>query len=263
MQLKSRFTFMALVAVIALLALSACVPIQPESQAESMAGGAAADITGSLMIDAGESVPAGTDVVIDVLDLTDWTPIATDVMVEIDGVFPLEFSIPAPVMNEDGAYGLMARVMQDGTPIFVTMEPTPLSQGGANEGIELMLTNNADMLATNEGAGKAAVTGTVTYLQRIALPEGAVIRVTLQDVSLQDVAATLISEQVIVTTGEQVPIAFTLPYDPAQIDDRFTYSVSARIEIDGKLSWISNTMTPVISRGAPTSDVEVMLVQVP
>jgi putative lipoprotein len=251
---------MVVVVAVALfaLALAACTPIQPVSPSAVRADG---EISGTLVVAEGESVPAGSDVIVEVLDLTDWTPVSTNVLSAIDGVFPLAFSVPAPEMSADGLYGLVARVMQEGTPIFVTMEPTPFTDG-VTEGIELMLTNNADMLASADSAGDSAVTGTVTYLQRIALPASAVITVRLQDVSRQDVAATLISEQVIVTEGEQVPVAYTLPYDPAEIDDRYTYSVSARIEIDGQLAWISDTMNPVISRGAPTSDVEIVVVQV-
>ncbi|MBO6774757.1 MAG: YbaY family lipoprotein [Marinibacterium sp.] len=37
------------------------------------------------------------------------------------------------------------------------------------------------------------VTGSVTYRERIALPPGAVLKVSLLDVSQQDVAATVIS----------------------------------------------------------------------
>ena len=53
---------------------------------------------------------------------------------------------------------------------------------------------------------------------------------------------------------------YTLPYDPARIDDRNTYSVSARIEVDGKLTWISDTMLPVISLEAPTANVDIRVV---
>lgn len=43
--------------------------------------------------------------------------------------------------------------------------------------------------------GRAVMTGTVTYLQRVALPPGAIIEVQLADVSKQDVAATVIASQ--------------------------------------------------------------------
>ena len=81
------------------------------------------------------------------------------------------------------------------------------------------------------------------------------------DVSRQDVAATVLGEQIITNPG-QVPIPFEIAYDPASIDPRFTYAVQARITADGQLLFISDTVTPVITRGAPTSDVEIVVVPV-
>ncbi len=86
--------------------------------------------------------------------------------------------------------------------------------------------------------------------------------VRLHDFSRQNVAATRIAEQVLVTAGEQVPVPFTLPCAPAQIDDRFSDSVSARIEVERTPTWISDTLIPVNSRGAPTDNVKVMVVSV-
>ena len=107
-------------------------------------------------------------------------------------------------------------------------------------------------------AETASVTGAVTYRQRIALSPEAVIIVKLSDVSLQDVAATVITEQVIRPQGRQVPIPFQLDYDPAQIDPRNTYAVGVRIEEDGRLMFINTSAYHVITRGAPT-EVEVVV----
>lgn len=107
----------------------------------------------------------------------------------------------------------------------------------------------------------AVLTGSVTYLERMALPAGAVVRVELRDVSRADASAALVASQEIRPTS-QVPIPFELRYDPARIDPRFTYAVSARIEVDGRLWWISDTAHPVLTRGAPDS-VEVLVRRVP
>ena len=109
----------------------------------------------------------------------------------------------------------------------------------------------------------ASVTGTVIYRERIALPDDAVVTVLLQDVSKQDVKAAVMGEQVIKTEGKQVPIDYAVPYDEDAIDERFTYSVSARIEDGaGKLLFISDTVIPVITRDNPTEDVEILVVSV-
>ena len=80
----------------------------------------------------------------------------------------------------------------------------------------------------------ASVTGTVTYRERIALPPNAVATIRLQDVSLQDVAAIPIGIQIITDTG-QVPFPFAVSYVPSNIVPNRTYTVSARIEVDGQL----------------------------
>ena len=51
--------------------------------------------------------------------------------------------------------------------------------------------------------------------------------------------------------GNGPPFKFALNFDPAQIVANHTYSVSARIEVDGKLRFITDTHTPVITNGAP------------
>jgi len=91
------------------------------------------------------------------------------------------------------------------------------------------------VVPTGGGAG-AAVSGTVAYRERIALPPTAVIKVQLVDVSRADAPAVVVGEQLIEAGGRQVPFAFKIPYDPARIDQHYA----------------------VITRGAPI-DVAMML----
>lgn len=104
----------------------------------------------------------------------------------------------------------------------------------------------------NVAAQADAVTGTVTYLERIALPPNAVVIVRLVDVSRADAPAVILVEQQIATNGKQVPFAFTLTYDPARIDPRSTYAVQARIEVDGQLWFVTTERYAVITQGNPT-----------
>lgn len=117
--------------------------------------------------------------------------------------------------------------------------------------------------ASAAGADEGVITGMVTYRQRIALPNDAVVRVQLRDVSRMDVASQLLGEEVVRTNGRQVPIPYGVAYDPGQTDQRHTYSMSARIEDGaGKLLFISDTTLPVITHSAPTKDVEIVVVPV-
>ncbi|MGE8150838.1 YbaY family lipoprotein [Pseudomonas vancouverensis] len=87
-------------------------------------------------------------------------------------------------------------------------------------------------------APKASLDGEVFYLQRIALPPTATLSVTLQDVSLMDAPAVVLDEQKGQVKG-QVPLPFHLNYDPSQVKPGHRYAVSARIEVDGKLLFIT------------------------
>jgi putative lipoprotein len=99
-------------------------------------------------------------------------------------------------------------------------------------------------------ATPAPVTGSVTYRERISLPPGYVLRVELLDVSRQDVAAERIAV-VEIRPRRQVPIHYSLSYDPRRIVPSHTYSVSARIFVDGRLVFISDRINAVITRGRP------------
>lgn len=104
------------------------------------------------------------------------------------------------------------------------------------------------------------VTGSVTYLQRSALPTNAVIQVQLVDVSLADAAGKVIAEQSINLGQRQVPVAFNLSVDPAKIDPKHTYTVSAKITVGGELRFISDRSYPVLTKGNP-AHVEIIVRQ--
>ena len=92
------------------------------------------------------------------------------------------------------------------------------------------------------------VSGTLTYLQRIALPEGSEVIVQLRDVSRMDAAAVVLAEQRFLTRS-QVPLPFELLVDGRKIDPRMRYAVAARIERGGKLLFINDKIYPVLTQG--------------
>ena len=100
-----------------------------------------------------------------------------------------------------------------------------------------------------------AVTGSIAYRERIALPPTAQIEVRLDDVSRADAPATNMATQSFASEGRQVPFAFTLTVDRADIDPRHSYAVSARITgDDGKLMFITDTRNSVAFDGASEID---------
>lgn len=104
--------------------------------------------------------------------------------------------------------------------------------------------------ASMAGGEPASVTGTVSYRERMALTPEAVVEVRLLDVSIADAAAKLIAEQTI-RPQHQVPIAFELVYDSADIDERLTYAVRATIRDGGRLLFTTDRSYPVLTRGNP------------
>ncbi|NVD06979.1 lipo-like protein [Vibrio sp. JPW-9-11-11] len=106
------------------------------------------------------------------------------------------------------------------------------------------------------------ITGTLAYRERIALPDDAVITVTLQDISLADAPAKVIAKHRFESNGAQVPFEFDLAYDTKKIDARHRYSVSARIEVGGQLRFITDTVHPVITDDSQTESVDLRLVGV-
>ena len=129
-----------------------------------------------------------------------------------------------------------------------TMRFTPVSSAGATGG------------GASGGAMSGRLRGTVTYLERVALLPGSVVRVTLQKASRADAPAEVVDSRTVTTTGENGPIPFTLAYDPAQIDPRHRYTVRAEIwDGAGGLLWTSDTAYPVITKGALGDAVEIVV----
>lgn len=113
-------------------------------------------------------------------------------------------------------------------------------------GDRLLLTLKAD---GNEAKQEGFVTGTVTYLQRRALPPNALVEVKLLDVSRVGAPSLTIAEQVITSGGNQVPFAFELRYDPSRIKERRRYVVRARILVERRLLFSNTDTYPVLTGG--------------
>ena len=104
----------------------------------------------------------------------------------------------------------------------------------------------------NASAVVDRVTGTVAYLQRIALPPNAIIQVQLQDVSRTDTPARTIAQEKITLGERQVPVPFEIKVDAAKIDQKHTYALTARIVVDDKLRFVSDKAYPVLTRDNPS-----------
>ena len=109
-------------------------------------------------------------------------------------------------------------------------------------------------------ASSDSVSGEVRFHRNVELPPGATVTVTLQDTSLADASAIELGTDVI-NDAARLPVRFRIEYDSDQIDNRSEYTLSARVEANGELLYINDTVHPVITGGNPrNSDVRVISV---
>lgn len=175
---------------------------------------------------------------------------------------PLAFSVSydPSAIREENTYVLYATISVAGELVFTSAEDTPVLTGG-NPSKDITL-NLVSALSKEEKMQEAFVTGTVIYRERMALPGNALITVQVQDTTLADAPAVTIGEVSFESGGKQVPIPFSVGYDPAAIDESRIYTIRATITLDGKLSWTTDTLVRVINNGNPTEGIELMLVRV-
>ena len=115
------------------------------------------------------------------------------------------------------------------------------------------------VIAADEASART-IQGTATYRERIALPASAVLEAVPEDVSRADAPAATIASTRVASPGNP-PIAFTITYEPARILSDHRYVVRARILVEDRPLFTSDTTTPVITHGSPTS-VSMMLQRV-
>ncbi len=108
----------------------------------------------------------------------------------------------------------------------------------------------------------AAVSGTLSLRERVALPGNAVVTVQIAEVAAAGRTGALIAEQRFTTNNAQPPFRYTVTYDPARIDPNRLYTVQANISVGGQIRYSTNQVYRVITGGAPVSDVNITLVGV-
>lgn len=98
-----------------------------------------------------------------------------------------------------------------------------------------------------------AVTVQASYRERIALTPGHKLTVSVEDVSLVDAPSVTLAKQT-VALDRGVPVTLTLQVPADQIKANHTYAARADIrDSEGRLRFVNDTHTPVLTRGAGNS----------
>ena len=105
------------------------------------------------------------------------------------------------------------------------------------------------------------ISGTVVYGEQTALPDDAVVDVTLEDVSSLQVPPVVVAETTVLAGGLPVPLPFDLRYPTADIRSGHHYAVRAVVRSGGSPVLTTMPPAPVLMPDAPDS-LELSLVRV-
>ncbi len=147
---------------------------------------------------------------------------------------------PSELPNESTSQTLPVTPLQ--SPEGIAVETLPMSPLPP-----VNIDNNVD---ADEAVETAIVSGSMAYRERIALSSGAIIEIKLIDVSRAAAAAITQGEQIIENPG-QLLAKFEIEYNPADIHERFSYAISARITDQGRLMFLNTSRYAVLTRGNP------------
>lgn len=107
-----------------------------------------------------------------------------------------------------------------------------------------------------------AVWGTLTKLDRMALPEGTRAKVLVVDGARMDAPAVELGSALITTTGNQVPLHYLVKFDSTRTAAPAKPMLQARIETaKGELMYITDTVNALPNEAAPPSPIELRLVR--
>jgi putative lipoprotein len=112
-------------------------------------------------------------------------------------------------------------------------------------------------LASPALAAKVTLKGDVTYRERIALPPGGILTVSLIDLATP--TQPRVSAKASIASPGQVPLTFTLNFEDSVILPNHQYGLAAEISgVDGTL-WFRNAEPYVIDPLAPASDILIVV----
>lgn len=94
---------------------------------------------------------------------------------------------------------------------------------------------------TEQSDNKDELALTISYRDNTTLPSDAVLSITLEDVSIMDIAAQVISSAKTTISSAQ-PFKITLPYSADLIKPNLQYNVRAQIHSQDKLLYTSTTL---------------------
>jgi uncharacterized lipoprotein YbaY len=166
------------------------------------------------------------------------------------GQVPISYDLAydPQAIDPEATYTVSAAIV-DGSRVWLTDNGARvITFGNPTTGVDLELALQSDLL-------KGQVTGTITGSGITLAGDGFSAAVLIDRTSNENVGIS-------VTPGPNgLPIPFSVPFDPGEIDDTSEYVVVAGI-IEQEDRWANLDGVPVITNGNPFTDVEVSLTAV-
>lgn len=169
---------------------------------------------------------------------------------------PFEIRVNPNRINQNRRYAVQAEMSSNGRTTLATDKTYNVLTQGNPGTIDINLVPIGS-IGNDQGNNSKVIRGTVSYRERIALPNNS--SVTVQLVDGLDSSANVLSETNFNTNNRQVPIPFELRYNPNQIDTRRRYYIRAEIDTDGRLAFATNENIAVLTQGSPTDNLQLIL----
>jgi len=171
--------------------------------------------------------------------------------------FSFDFAYDRTKIIDRNSYAVQAEIRDGGRLIFVTDTAYPVITQGNPRNVEIVLVPVGGGTGGGQGTGRNVVRGTVTYLQRIAMPTNAEVRVWLVDAATPN--GSPVAETTFATAGRQVPYQFELRYEASEINRQRNYEVRAEIRSNGQTRMRSTAGTSVNLRAFQNDPVEIIV----
>ena len=128
--------------------------------------------------------------------------------------------------------------------------------------VALVITACTNLMPTDSDVG--TLSGTVSYRERVVLPNNARIIVSLVERSTQadHDANKVISQHSFLAEGEQPPVSFTLNYVKSKLKPDTLYRVIAKIEINDEVLFSNQSTVDLNIEPLKTTHLDIPLVKV-
>lgn len=218
-------------------------------------------VSGTVTYTSRMALPPNAVLIVSLLDTSRQDVAATTIAeerIETRGLqvpFNFSFAYDRSKIIDRNRYSLRAQIMVGERLLFTTNTNYAVITQGNPRSVDITVVPvGGGPVRPNRGSG--SLRGTVTYLQRMALPPNSEAVVKLVDAASPE---TTIAETTVAANGRQVPLSFDLSYEQRDISRQRNYELWAEIRSGGVVTFKSETGTAVTPRDARQENIELVV----